>query len=257
MRHRAAEVYSRFTVPRGGVNCQGQTYAAIFEFSKPAIVSRLDFRWLAPGTGILRIDKITLLDANASVSQPLSEHDTWIGDPARWKRLDESDGVEIYENMHALPRVWLTSEIMFAQPEEIKRAIQTSRLPDGRPYEPAVVALVEEPLAFRAPAPDPDARAWLLDDKGASVEIRTSSRQPAFLVLADFYYPGWRATVNGSPAHIYQTNYIQRGILLPSGENSVRFEFHPARFYAGAVISLSTLAVIFGAVFVGRRRGRL
>jgi hypothetical protein len=257
MRHRAAEIYSRFAVPRNGANCQGQTYAAIFEFPKPAIVSKLDFRWLAPGTGILRIDKVTLLDAKESVSEPLSEHDTWIGDPARWKRLEESDGVEVYENLRALPRVWLTSETKPARPEEIKRAIQTSRLPDGRLYEPGVVALVEEPLQFRTPKPDPDARAWLLEDNGTSAEIRTSSSQPAFLVLGDFYYPGWQATINGRRTHIFRTNYIQRGILLPSGENSVRFEFHPARFYAGAAISLSTLAVMLGVVVFGWRHGRL
>ena len=174
----------------------------------------------------------------------------------RWKRLDESGGVEIYENLRALPRVWLTSETKHAQPAEIKRAIQTSRLPDGRPYEPAVMALVEEPLEFRA-APDPSARAWLLRDTGSSLEVQTVNHQPAFLVLADYYYPGWRATVNGRPAHIYQTNYIQRGIPIPPGTNSVRFEFHSARLYTGAAISLGTLAGMICVSFLCYRRGRL
>jgi hypothetical protein len=255
MRHRAADVYSRYNVPRGPGVCQGQKYEAILNLPKPVAITGMEIRWLQGSVGILKIDKISLLPARAGSSLPLSEDDLRFGDPLRWKRFDTADGVEIYENLRARPRAWLVPETVQAAPAEIVRAIQTSRLRDGRPYDPAAVALVEEPPAFRAPAPDPDAVASFVENKNTSVEIRTVSKQPAFLVLADFYYPGWQAAVNGKPAHIFRTNYIARGILLPSGDNSVRFEFHPARFYAGAAISLSTLTVLLGAVLLGRRRG--
>ena len=256
IRHRTAAVYSRHTVPRGDGVCQAQTYSAILNLPKPVTISAMEIRWLPQSVGILKIDKLTLLTAQPGSSQPLSEQDVRFGDPARWKRRDQADGVEVYENLRAQPRVWLVRSTVTVQPQEIVRAIHTSRLPDGKPFDPSAGAIVEEPLAFQAPASDPDARAWILEDRSSAVEIRTSSRQPAFLVLADFYYPGWQAAVNGHPAHIYQTNYIQRGILLPSGENSVRFEFRARRFYAGAAITLSTLTVLLGAAFFGRRNGR-
>ena len=255
IRHRMAAVYSRHTVRRDESTCEAQTYAAILLLPKPMTISAMQVAWLPRGMGILKINKISLLDADPGTSQPLSADDVEFGDSARWRQAGNADGVEVYENLRARPRVWLVPETVPAQPAQIVRAIQTSRLPDGKPYDPAAVALVEEPLAFRAPAPDPDAKAWLTDDTATSVTIRTSSRQPAFLVLGDFYYSGWQASVNGRPAHIYRTNYIQRGILLPAGENSVRFAFRPMQFYSGAAISLSTLAMLLGAAFPARRRG--
>jgi hypothetical protein len=257
MRHRAADIYSRYTARRSESVCQGQTYAAVLHLAQPITADALQFRWLSPSKGTWKIQKITLLGAKTGTSQPLSEQDIRFGDPARWKRLDQAGGVEVYENLRAQPRVWLVPETVPAAPEQIVRAIQESRLPDGKPYSPAAVAVVEEPLVFRASAPDPDAKAALVEDKGSSVEIRTSGKKPAFLVLADYYYPGWQASINGRPTHIFRTNYIQRGIVLPSGDNIVRFEFRPMRFYAGGAISLTTLIAILGAVWWGRRRGHL
>jgi hypothetical protein len=242
MRHRAGEIYSRHAVPRGAGFCQAQTYAAILHLAKPVTVANLRFHWLLSSTGILKIGKISLLEAGAGASRPLSEQDVRFGDPARWKLFDQADGVEVYENLRAQPRAWLVSETVTAPPAQTLRAIHTSRLPDGRPYDPAAVALIEEPAAFRTSTPDAGAKVSLVEDRGTSVEVRTSSSQPAFLVLADFYYPGWQAIVNGKRAHIFQTNYIQRGVLLPAGENSVRFEFRPLPFYSGAAISMCTLA---------------
>ena len=256
MRHRAADVYSRYSVPRGEGVCQGQTYAAILNLRKPITTSAMEIRWLPQSMGVLKINKISLLNAKTGRSQPLSQQDVRFGDPVRWRHLDKADGVAVYENMRAQPRVWLVPETLSVPRAQIVRAIQTSRLPDGRPYDPAAVALVEESLAFQASAPDPGARASLVEDKGASVEIRTVSNQPAFLVLADSYYPGWRATVNGRAAHIYQTNYIQRGIPIPPGTSSVRFEFHPAQFYIGGAISLGTLAGMLCMSVLWYRRGR-
>jgi hypothetical protein len=256
MRHRAAEVYSRYSVPRGAGVCQGQTYAAILDLPKPIAVSAMEIRWLPQGMGILKINKISLLDAKTSLSQPLSQQDIRFGDPVRWRQLDQAGGVEVYENLRAQPRAWVVPQVLTVPPAQIVRAIQTSRLPDNTPYDPAAMALIEEPLDFRPLATDPDARASIVNDTGASLEIRTSGSQPAFLVLADSYYPGWRATVNGQAAHIYRTNYIQRGIPIPPGATSVRFEFHPAQFYAGGAISGCVLAGMVCVSIVLYWRGR-
>jgi hypothetical protein len=256
MRHRAADVYSRHAVRRGAGVCQAQSYAAVLRLSKPITVASLQFQWLLPSEGRIKIEKITMLEAKTGASHPLSERDVQLGDRARWRLFDQADGVEVYENLRAQPRAWFVPETVTALPAQIMRAIQTSRLPDGRPFDPAKAALIEEPLAFRDSSPDSNARAAFLRDDGSSDEIRTSGSRPAFLVLADFYYPGWQATINGKHTHIFQTNYIQRGILLPAGENSVRFEFRPLRFYAAAAISLGSLAGMLCTLIVLYRRGR-
>jgi hypothetical protein len=257
MRHRAPAIFSRHTVPRGRGACQAQTYAAILTLPEPISVTGLQFRWLRPGFGTLQIDKISLLDAKTGNSQMLSEQDVRFGDSTRWRRFDQAGGVAVYENLRAQPRAWLVPETVTAPQEQIVRTIQTSRLPDGRAFNPAVVALIEETSDFRGAPQDPNARVEFMEDTAGTVEIRAVSTQPAFLVLGDFYYPGWRATLDGQPAHIFRTNSVQRGVSLPAGNHVVRFEYRPVRFYAGAGVSLSTLALLAGAALFARKRGLL
>jgi uncharacterized membrane protein YfhO len=148
----------------------------------------------------------------------------------------------VYENPRPLPRVWITSDVIQLTPPEIKTAIQSSRLPDGREYRPESMALIEEPPPFKIATPDPDARATLARAENTTVEIHTESRRPGFVVFGDSYYPGWKALVNGNPAPLFVANYIQRGVFLPAGRNVVRMDFLPVMFYVGA--GISTLAAL-------------
>src|SRR5262249_17880313 len=138
-------------------------------------------------------------------------------------------------------------------------ALQTSRLPDGRPLDPARVALVEEPVASLGECPDSSARVAQLRAGDTRFEVHTTSVAPAFLVVSDAYYPGWKATSNGQPASILRTNYLLRGVWLPAGANVTVFEFRPWSFYAGAAGSLVALlvtgALLAWAVVVRRPPG--
>jgi hypothetical protein len=180
--------------------------------------------------------------------------DLWAGDTSRWKVFAHSGNTAVYENLRARPRAWIVSETVSAEPAGVKRAIQTSVLPDGRPYDPAAMALIEEPLGFRS-EPDPQAKAWVVEDRGTRLDVQANNRTPGFLVLGDLYHPGWKATVNGRPVRIFQTNYIQRGVLLPAGQNFVRFEYRPASLYAGLGISAAGLLLGLAVSLAARRKG--
>ena len=65
-----------------------------------------------------------------------------------------------------------------------------------------------------------------------------------FLLLADMYYPGWRAEVDGVPTPIYRANISVRGIALPKGQHTVRFSYDAAPFFRGLWISLTALGVL-------------
>ncbi|HVP49153.1 MAG TPA: YfhO family protein, partial [Bryobacteraceae bacterium] len=102
-----------------------------------------------------------------------------------------------------------------------------------------------------------EARARVVQDRGAVLDVQTSNRQPAFLVLGDLYSPGWTVSINGQPGRILQTNYIQRGVVLPAGQNFVHFAFRPPRFYAGLCVSGAGVLLCILAAFVARTRGVL
>ena len=63
-----------------------------------------------------------------------------------------------------------------------------------------------------------------------------------FLYLADQYFPGWRATVNGAPAPILRANYAFRAVEVPAGTSTVEFRYRPVSVLIGAAITAITLA---------------
>ena len=102
--------------------------------------------------------------------------------------------------------------------------------------------------------PDPARRATLLLRKPNRVEVETSSTKPSFLVLTDSYYPGWKATVDGQPARIYQANQIFRAVRLPAGKHRVVFRFVPLPVYFGVAVTILAAAITGGLAFRERRR---
>ncbi|MGD2155570.1 MAG: YfhO family protein [Anaerolineales bacterium] len=70
----------------------------------------------------------------------------------------------------------------------------------------------------------------------------------AWLVYADAYHPGWKATVNGEKAPIEEANLAFKGVWLPEGQNLVIFEFRNGlNYYLSYLIALTGVAcTLFG-----------
>ncbi len=73
------------------------------------------------------------------------------------------------------------------------------------------------------------------------------------LAINDTWYPGWRATIDGKEVPIHRTNYMFRGIFIPPGEHTVRFDYWPVNFSLYLSISLAGL-LLAGALCIGCRR---
>jgi len=72
-----------------------------------------------------------------------------------------------------------------------------------------------------------------------NLEFIISSTKGGFVVFSDIYYPeGWIATIDDADSEIYQTNYILRGMYIPAGQHTVKFDFRPAAVYTAKKIEL-------------------
>ena len=90
------------------------------------------------------------------------------------------------------------------------------------------------------------------------VEIEVRVAEDDALVLADNYYPGWRAFVNGKETRIDRANYLFRSVSVPRGEHRVLFVYDPLSVKIGAGISLASLIGLAGtALFIFLRRKTL
>jgi hypothetical protein len=83
-----------------------------------------------------------------------------------------------------------------------------------------------------------------------ALDVRTRAAQAGLLVLAEPWYPGWSATVNGAPAEVVLADGWKRAVAVPAGPAEVRLTFFPRNFYLGLAISGAALA----AVIAGWRR---
>lgn len=59
------------------------------------------------------------------------------------------------------------------------------------------------------------------------LRIRVQSKAPAWVVLSELDFPGWKADVDGSPIAIHRANGMFRAVCVPAGEHELHLRFHP------------------------------
>ena len=191
------------------------------------------------GTNRQRHDEIlrTFAEKAGFVRQPADE--------SQWKTSPV-----FYTNPHALPRTWVTYRTRTAPPAEELLA----RLADPG-FDPLVASYVEGPglgEALRDPPRGHPVR--IVQSTPTRIEIRADLAVQGLVVLADSFYPGWRATVDDRSAEVLPTNLLFRGVVVPSGSHRIVYEYAPAWLPAGGVGAATGLVALAVLVLCARRR---
>lgn len=163
--------------------------------------------------------------------------------------------VKIFRRTRAMPRAYTVCHWKTVQTEE--DALVALRA--GLDFRSSVLLEVSgqdlgdpEELAMLKPA----LPATIVQYTPNLVLIEAMTERPSVLVLADTYFPGWEATVDGGPASVLPANALVRGVPLPTpGKHFVEFHFRPRSVVIGGVISLGSLAML-GAVWWRMQRSR-
>jgi uncharacterized membrane protein YfhO len=80
------------------------------------------------------------------------------------------------------------------------------------------------------------------------IRLQVEAARPALLVVAESWYPGWEARLDGQPTTLFRANYLSQGVLVPGGTHTVELDYHPVSFVYGAIASLFGL---LGTVALG------
>src|SRR5262249_26389207 len=70
------------------------------------------------------------------------------------------------------------------------------------------------------------------------IELSANLTKPAFVVLSEIYYPGWRATVDGKDVALVRADSVLRAIPVREGQHRIEFEYKPGSLMWGSLISL-------------------
>jgi hypothetical protein len=82
------------------------------------------------------------------------------------------------------------------------------------------------------------------------VQVQVEAPTAGFVVLADTFYPGWQATVDGQPVSIWSANLAFRAVAVEAGTHELLFRYHPRSFYVGLGVSGLTLLTLIIFIIV-------
>jgi hypothetical protein len=82
-------------------------------------------------------------------------------------------------------------------------------------------------------------------DNPNQVILEVATQSGGWLVLADTWYPGWQATIDGEETQIYPANVAFRAVWLLPGEYTITFAYSPASLTIGwGLFLITTIAII-------------
>jgi hypothetical protein len=190
--------------------------------------------------------------------------------------LIDRDDYWVYENPDVLPRAFVPRRVaVLSEPETFRKLTGIARWQDtsrgtGPPEAEPARRLTDEEEALRF---DPRAVAYVASDLGlrgdchgsaeitaetpCEVHVAVDLDQPGLLVLADQWYPGWKAYLDGKPVPVVPANYAIRGVPLPAGRGEVVFRYEPTGWARGLAafafaLPVTTLWAV-AAVWCARR----
>ena len=162
----------------------------------------------------------------------------------------ETNGISVYENHDCLPRAYAVRRV---KPADDIGAIRREFESGGfDPSEIALVAPADANALGRAEFASGTVRITRYE--ADEVQIDATFAGTGFLVLADQFYPGWKAYVNGKETAVYRVNGILRGIMVPAGSHSILFAYRPRHIYVAGIVAVVCLAGCVAFILVPARR---
>jgi hypothetical protein len=243
-------------------------YLAKIELPQPVRGGRMTIR-TAPMRGWLTIDRLTMIDS-AGRSLPQTLGSLLLANTDRWRKVSQyhtsrqtdrvsdeertgEEGYVIYENVRALPRVWVATAAAELPDDQAIDTIRYAQFPDGRPFDPRRIALIEPGASAQSFTAGPsDAHLVSVEDTRMTVDVSTING--GYLVLSEAQYPGWQARIDdGRVVPVQRLDVMFQGVVVPAGRHTVVFELASRTLAAGIAITLLAASItMFLCVVPGR-----
>ncbi|MBC7263481.1 MAG: YfhO family protein [Chloroflexi bacterium] len=209
----------------------GHSYLAAITFQEPLVITGVRIEPALP-RAFVRVERVRFTTVNGDtvlLSHLVGESD--------FALVYRSEDVAIYENRDAMPRAYLVhrAEVVASDEEALARL-------QARDFSPREVVYLLDGEGRPTGPPGSDDVVIVEEYAPMRVSLTTISDADGYLVLADSYYPGWRAYVDGVETPVCRANLMMRAVYVPAGRHAVTFVYKPRMFRLGFV--LAGLAVV-------------
>lgn len=223
----------------------GLAFGAEYSLPRETLARRISFQPLIPGA-FVHIERVRLVGPEGErqlLSAVAGEGDHVL--------VCRSSDVAIFRNEEAGPRAFLVHRTRVAQSEEEARELVAA--PGFEPWREAV--LMGGSQMDGEPLPEDDVAVEVHEPEYVRVRVRTA--RAGYLVLADSYYPGWQARVEGQRAAVERADVALRAVAVPPGEHIVEFRYAPTSWRVGAAVSGAAWVLLLGAAALRLTRRRV
>lgn len=161
----------------------------------------------------------------------------------------------VYRVNEPYPRAWMTYEVVAVANED--EALSLLGSPDFDPRAQVILmgdTAVSIPSTPVTPPANVDApQVHVTSPRPGWLDMDVQTPAAGYLVISEWYYPGWQVLVDGEAAELQQADVSLQAVSLAAGSHSVTLRFQPVAVPVGIAISL--LALLVAIMVAWRWRG--
>lgn len=169
--------------------------------------------------------------------------------PEGWREVAHVQRTKLFENSRVAPRAFIPANMAVAADPVREWGDRLFDVDDFQRW-----SWVEVPGAPASTAPNGTGRVTIRRDGYNAFDLDATLDSPAWIVISEMAWKGWRAYSGGEPVKVRRANHALLGIYLDRGHHAVRLQYLPHSFVVGRAISVATLVLLALTALVTRSR---
>ncbi len=163
----------------------------------------------------------------------------------------------MYSTLYAypgLPRARIVGDALVV---EEGRVLDVILDPDG--YDPATQAVMSEPLPFELGGPGIESSVEWVEQTPNRLVLNVESSGAGLVVIADNWFPGWKAYVDGIESPVLRVDHTLRAVPTQEGRHQVELRYESGLLRGSLAVSIvcGLLLALVAATSLRRRPGRI
>jgi len=147
-----------------------------------------------------------------------------------------------------IQQVFPSGAILFQDTEAQPRARMIYAGRRFEKYSPAEVGSQKTPVLESSTLPEKDdgpvANVTIVENTPTRIALKVAKTRPGVLVVANAWYPGWRAVVDGVGDEVVRVDGLFCGVEVGEGEHEVLLEYRPNSLRLGIALSVVSALLI-------------